>query len=133
MVKQDRSLGMYILLSLVTCGIYSWIFLYELAKDINVLCQGDGEETAGLVKFILLTMVTCGVYAWVWYYKLGNRLCSNAPRYGLTFQENGTTILMWQLFGILLCGIGPFIAWNIIIKNTNALAMQYNYYVRGNM
>lgn len=133
MVKQDRSLGTYILLSLVTCGIYSWIFLYELAKDVNVLCQGDGEETAGLVKLILLSLVTCGIYAWVWYYKLGNRLCANAPRYGLTFQENGTTILLWQLFGILLCGIGPFIAWNIIIKNTNALAMQYNNYVRSNM
>ena len=133
MVKQDRSLGKYILLSLVTCGIYSWIFLYELAKDVNVLCQGDGEETAGLVKLILLSLVTCGIYAWVWYYKLGNRLCANAPRYGLTFQENGTTILMWQLFGILLCGIGPFVAWNIIIKNTNALAMQYNNYVRSNM
>lgn len=133
MVKQDRSLGMYILLSLVTCGIYSWIFLYELAKDVNVLCQGDGEETPGLVKLILLSLVTCGIYAYVWYYKLGNRLCANAPRYGLTFQENGTTILMWQLFGILLCGIGPFVAWNIIIKNTNALAMQYNSYVRSNM
>ena len=133
MVKQDRSLLTYVLLSIITCGIYSWIFLYELAKDVNTLCQGDGEETAGLLKLLLLTLITCGIYAFIWYYKLGNRLCANAPRYGLTFQENGTTILMWQLFGSMLCGIGPFIAWNIIIKNTNALAVQYNNCVHSRM
>lgn len=125
-IKQDRSLLKYILLSIITCGIYSWIFLYELAKDVNILCQGDGEETAGLIKLILLSIITCGIYSFIWYYKLGNRLCANAPRYGLVFQENGTTVLLWQLFGSMLCGIGPFIAWNIIIKNTNMLASAYN-------
>ena len=125
MVKNNRSLLTYILLSIVTCGIYSWIFLYELARDVNVVCAGDGEETAGLLKLILLTIVTCGIYAYIWYYKLGNRLANNAQRYGLSFQENGTTILVWMIFGSLLCGIGPFIAMNIIIKNTNALATGY--------
>ncbi|MBO5159776.1 MAG: DUF4234 domain-containing protein [Lachnospiraceae bacterium] len=133
MLDQNRSLAKYILLSLVTCGIYSWIFIYHLANDMNTMCEGDGETTPGLVKLILLTLVTCGIYSFIWYYKLGNRLCANAPRYNLTFQENGTTVLMWQLFGALLCGIGPFIAWNIIIKNANALAAQYNNLVRGNV
>lgn len=129
MIDQNRSLWKYILLSLVTCGIYSWFFIYSLANDVNTMCQGDGETTAGIGKYILLTLVTCGIYAFIWQYKLGNRLCTNAPRYGLTFQENGTTILMWDLFGILICGIGPFLAWNIIINNTNKIAAQYNNWV----
>lgn len=132
MIDQNRSLWKYILLSLVTCGIYSWFFIYNLANDVNTMCQGDGETTAGLGKYILLTLVTCGIYAFIWQYKLGNRLCTNAPRYGLTFQENGTTVLMWNLFGILLCGIGPFLAWNIIISNTNKIAAQYNNWVSNN-
>lgn len=126
MVDNNRSLVKYILLSIVTCGIYSYIFIYNLAKDINTICNGDGKETAGLLKFILLSIVTCGIYSWIWYYGVGNRLSENAPRYGLNFSENGTTILMWFLFGVLLCGIGPFIALHIIIKNTNALASAYN-------
>lgn len=44
----------------------------------------------------------------------------------MNFQENGTTVLLWDLFGIFLCGIGPFIAMNIIIKNTNSICMAYN-------
>ena len=125
-LKTDRSLLMFILLSIITCGIYSYVFIYQLAKDVNVACAGDGQETAGLVKFILLTWITCGIYAWIWYYKLGDRLANNAPRYGMMFQENGTTVLLWMLFGALVCGIGPFIAWNIIIKNTNAICQAYN-------
>lgn len=125
-LTDDRGLLAYILLSIITCGIYSYYFLYKMAHDVNIACEGDGEETAGLVAFILLSLVTCGIYAWIWYYKLGNRLAANAPRYGMTFQENGTTVLMWLLFGSLLCGIGPFIAMNILIKNSNRICNAYN-------
>ncbi|MDF2945298.1 MAG: hypothetical protein K0S01_4156 [Herbinix sp.] len=55
-----------------------------------------------------------------------NRLAENAPKYDLKFQENGTTILLWMIFGAFICGIGPFVAMHIIIRNTNALASEYN-------
>ncbi len=126
MVKQDRSLLTYILLTIITCGIYGIYFIYALANDMNVVCNGDGEKTSGLGAYILLTIVTCGIYAYYWQYKLANRQQANAPRYGFSIQQNGTTVLMWQLVGLLLCGIGPFIALNIIIKNMNALAAAYN-------
>lgn len=125
--KADRSLVAYILLSLITCGIYSWYFIYALARDVNAVCAGDGKSTAGLVKLILLSLITCGFYSFYWYYALGNRLAENAPRYGLNFQENGTTVLLWYLVGSLACGIGPFVGMHIIIKNTNALCGAYNY------
>ena len=125
-VKEDRSLPMYILLSIVTCGLYSYWFLYSIASDANTVCDGDGQKTSGLIAFILLSFVTCGIYTWFWYYNLGNRLASNAPRYGLSFQENGTTILIRLIFGSMLCGIGPFIAMHILMKNMNALAHAYN-------
>ena len=125
-VKEDRSLVMYILVSIVTCGIYSYYFLYSIAQDANVVCADDGKKTSGLAAFILLSIVTCGIYAWIWYYNLGNRLSENAPKYGLNFSENGTTVLMWMIFGSFLCGIGPFIAMNILITNMNALAHAYN-------
>lgn len=125
-LKDDRGLLSYILLSIITLGIYGYYFLYKMAHDINIACEGDGETTSGLVAFILLSFITCGIYAWIWQYKLGNRLCANAPRYGMTFQENGTSVLMWNLFGSLLCGIGPFIAMNILIKNSNLICGAYN-------
>ncbi|MBR4831007.1 MAG: DUF4234 domain-containing protein [Butyrivibrio sp.] len=125
-LKTDRSLLIVILLSLVTCGIYAYYFIYTLARDVNIACEGDGEETPGLLPFILLSMVTCGIYALYWYYKLGNRLANNAERYGMRFEENGTTVLLWGLIGSLLCGVGAYVALYIIIKNTNAICSAYN-------
>ena len=116
----------YILLTFITCGIYSYYFIYSVARDVNVACEGDGKSTGGLLKFMILSIITCGIYGWIWQYSLGNRLAANAPRYGMNFQENGTTVLLWDLFGLFLCGIGPFIAMNIIIKNTNSICMAYN-------
>lgn len=125
-IPTNRSLIAYILLSIITCGIYSYYFIYSIARDVNTMCREDGEKTGGLLAFILLSFVTCGFYGLYWEYKLGNRLAANAPRYGLTFQENGTSVLLWYLVGALLCGIGPWVAMHILIKNTNALAAAYN-------
>lgn len=125
-VQSDRSLAMWILLSIVTCGIYSYYFLYCLARDVNVMCRDDGDSTPGLATLILLSIVTCGFYSFYWYYKLGNRLQLNAPRYGLQFQENGTSVLLWFLLGSWACGLGAFVGMNILIKNSNALASAYN-------
>lgn len=125
-LKEDRSIVMYILLTIVTCGIYSIYFVYKLIQDVNIAMAGDGEETPGIVKYLLLSIITCGIYGWYWMYCLGNRLANNAPRYGMQFQENGTTVLLWSILGSFLCGIGPIIGWHIIIKNTNAICAAYN-------
>ena len=128
MQKTDRSLLMYILLTIVTCGIYGLYFLYALARDVNDMCDHeDGHHTAGLLKYFLLTLVTCGIYSFYWNYKLGNRLQSNCnERYGLNIQENGTSVLLWMLLGTFVCGIFSLIGMNIIINNTNALAAAFN-------
>ena len=76
-LRTDRSLVVYILLTLVTCGIYSWVFIYQLIQDVNIACEGDGEETMNFWLFFLLSLVTCGIFAYVWYYQLGNRLQNN--------------------------------------------------------
>ncbi len=127
-LKTNRSLLVYILLNLVTCGLYSFYFLYNLIRDMNTVCAGDGEETPGLLKLLVFGVLTCSIYGLIWYYNLGNRMQKNAPRYGLAFPESGSTLLLWILVGVLLCGIGPLIAMHIIIKNMNSLCDAYNRY-----
>lgn len=125
-LKTDRGLASYIILSIITCGIYGYYFIYQMAHDVNIACEGDGKKTGGLVAYIVLSFLTCGIYSWFWLYNLGNRLAENAPKYNLNFQENGTTVLLWCIFGSLICGIGPFVAMNILIKNSNSICAAYN-------
>lgn len=73
-LKQDRNFWMYLLLSIVTCGIYSIYWWYVFVNDLNTLGQGDGEESPNYIVVILLSIVTCGIYNYFWYYKQGNRM-----------------------------------------------------------
>lgn len=119
-------------------GQYNGGYQNNGAGQYNTGYQNNGGQTPppyrgeklkddrGLASYIILSIITCGIYAWYWYYKLGNRLANNAGRYGLGIQENGTTVLMWCIFGTLICGIGPFIAMHILIKNSNMICNAYN-------
>lgn len=125
-IATNRGLFKYIIFTILTCGIYSYWFVYSMARDVNEMCKEDGDKTGGLLVYILLSIITCGFYSIYWEYKLANRLQENGPRYGINFSENGTSVLLWIIFGALICGVGPFIAMNILIKNTNRLAREYN-------
>ena len=125
-LRIDRDIVTYILLSIVTCLIYSYWYIYQLALDANVICADDGEETPGLLMFILLSIVTCGIYSYYWMYKLADRLQNNGPRYGIAIQESGSDVLLWLVLGIFTCGICSFIGMNTILKNMNTLSIAYN-------
>lgn len=125
-LSTDRSIVAYILLGIITCGIYDLYMLHLIIQDVNVTCAGDGKVTKGIVEYILFGILTCGIYDYVWLYNFANRIQSNAPRYGMRFEEGGTTILLWWILGAWLCGVGPFYAMHLIIKNTNALNAAYN-------
>ena len=125
-LKTDRSLVLYILLGFLTCGIYQLYVFYTIMRDVNVACDGDGWHTPGLLEFILFGILTCGIYDLYWFYSVGNRLADNAPRYGLRFQENGTTLLLWMLIGSLLCFIGSYVGIYFLLNNVNAICNAYN-------
>ena len=125
-VKTDYNLLIYILLSIVTCGIYGMYMIYKMAQDCNQICAEDGDSVCGLGMYILLNIVTCGFYSLYWLYKIQNRLYAAGPRYNVHIAEDGGKVLLWMIVGSLVCGIGSFIAMNIMFKSLNALGMAYN-------
>ncbi len=134
-VKTDRSLFMYIILTIVTCGIYNYWFIHSMAKDVNQMCAEDGKKVGGLLAFIVLSYITCGIYQYYWLYKIQDRLQAAAPRYGTIVNDSGFSIIMWTTFGSLLCGLGPFIAMNKVIVSANRVGSLYNarYFNNGYM
>jgi amino acid transporter len=124
MVKK-RGLVSYILFSGITCGIYGWWRIHVLARDVNVMCKGDGKKTRGLLALFFLGLITFSIYNWVWLYNVGERLQDSGSQYGITIKEGGSALLLWMLLGSLIV-IGPFIALYILFKNVNALADEYN-------
>ena len=124
-VQQKRSLLLFILLSIITLGIYSLFFWYKYVKDVNTICAGDGRQTKGILALIIFSILTLGIYSFVWTYGMQNRLRDNATRYGAGLVSGGGTVLAWQILGGLLLGLGAFVALYIQIDSINRLAYGY--------
>ena len=126
-IKQ-RGFITYLLLSIVTLGIYHIVFWTKLSKEVNVLCEGDGKKTMKYVFVWLLNIVTLGIFGLVWKCKLANRLRNNAARYNLRFSESGALVVVYSTVGFILAGCGPLVANWALIKNFNAMANAFNDY-----
>lgn len=125
MVKTDRSFWLFILLTIVTCGIYSIVFFYNYVEDMNVVCQRDGKTSMNYILVLILSMVTCGIFGMVWIYQMGERIDENSKAYGITSSANGSSLLLWSILGSLIC-VGPYVAVYKMIEGLNCLAYEYN-------
>lgn len=106
---QNRSIAVAIILSIVTCGIYSLYWLYCIVTDLN-MASGETEDTSGGIV-VLLDIVTCGIYLLYWFYKAGGKVnkihyLDNRP------QDNSLGILY-----LLLSLFGFGIVTNALIQN----------------
>jgi hypothetical protein len=125
-LRTNRNVIALVLLSIITCNIYSYYNIYAIARDVNIACFDDDENTPGLLVYILLSFVTCGFYNLYWLYKIGNRLSVNASHYGVEMREDGSHIILWKILGLLICCIGSYYGDYILLKNTNLICDAYN-------
>ncbi len=122
-----RDFWVVLVLSIITCGIYYWVYLYRMSKDLNTMAGEDGQ-TVDPTLVVVLTIITCGIYEYYWLYKMGNRMQNLGRANNIRIDENGTTYLLWKLLGYLICGIGTWVGVYLFIKNFNTLADGYNYH-----
>jgi len=125
-MKTNRSLLTYILLSIVTCGIYELYFLWKMIQDTNEICREDGQNTTGLLLFIVFSLLTCGIYSIIWWYKLAERLHNTGIRNNVETGVSGSTFLLWYIIGMAICGIASFYALYLVINALNLLSADYN-------
>lgn len=125
-MKTDRNFVTILLLNIVTCGIYGFVFVASMLKDINILCDGDGKTCPTFGRYFLLTILTCGIYSMYTYYVIGERLAEAGKRYGIEVSIDGTKTLLIMILGSALCGVGPFIVLYMQVKALNDLSFAYN-------
>ena len=69
MDKQERNIGLAIVLSIVTCGIYGIYWFITLNDEVKQKSK-DATLASGGLAFVL-TLVTCGIYGYYWAYRMG--------------------------------------------------------------
>lgn len=95
MVKQ-RSVAIAIILSLITCGLYTLYWQYTLSEDLRELSR-DYSLSGGMA--ILLGLITCGLYTLYWYYKIGRALRTAQETKGVFSSDQGVLFVILGVFG----------------------------------
>ena len=126
-LKTDRQLGMFILLSLVTLGIYAIVFYTFLGEDVNTIAsKHDGKKSMHycLVVF-LIAPFTLGIGLLVWIHNLCNRIGSELRRRGINYEFSAQTFWLWGVLGSFIV-VGPFIFIYKLCEAMNELCRHYN-------
>lgn len=100
-VKKDREFWIYMLLNLITFGIYSIFFMWSVVKDLNMVCyhadREQEENSPNYILVLLFSILTFGLYGFYWMYKLANRMKRAGDYYGVRIDEDGKTYLLYIL------------------------------------
>ena len=94
-----RSIGVAILLTIVTCGIYGIIWMIKMNDELNQLAGKEGATSGGMV--FLLSIVTCGIYTYFWMYKMGEIVEVIKANNGM---PSGSSPILYLV--LTFCGLG---------------------------
>lgn len=94
---KEKNIALCIILSLVTCGIYMYYWIYSITDDTNVIA-GEPEDTSGVMALVL-TIVTCGIYGLYWAYKRGEKIDKAHQNRGEAASNGGVLYLILYIFG----------------------------------
>jgi len=95
---EQKSIGVAIVLSIVTFGIYWLYWKYTIARGFCAVQTQEQLETSPGIT-ILLYVLTGGIYGWYAYYKWGRASIEVAARYGRKGEEKGILYLILAIFG----------------------------------
>lgn len=126
-LKTNRSLLKYILLSIITFGIYSIVFMSSISSDVNVVCSRyDGKKTMHYcLLFFLVGPITLGIAYWVWSHKIANRIGEELKRRNAGYSFSAADYWLWNVLGSIIV-VGPFIYLHKLATAMNTLNAHYN-------
>lgn len=107
-VGHERSIAGLLILSLVTCGLYGFAWLYHIGDDLRKRLGRD-EPHAGLD--VLLTIVTCGLWGVYVAYKYPKLIDEIERKAGLPESNLSlvclllTVFSLWKVYGLGLISL----------------------------
>jgi hypothetical protein len=96
-IIKSRSIGLAVLLTILTCGIYGIFWFISMTDESNSL--SDKKHTSGGIA-LLLTLITCNIYGIYWNYKMGEKMFDIGKKYNKQISNNSVLYLILSLFGL---------------------------------
>ena len=127
MLRTDRGLLKFLLLSIITFGIYGLVVMSHISDEINLIASPrDGKHTMHyLWIFFILGPITCGIAFLVWNHRICNRIGDELASRSIPYSFSSSTFWGWGFFGSLIV-VGPFIFIHKMLKAMNQINADYN-------
>ncbi len=127
MLRTNRGLLKYVLLSLITFGIYGLVVKTHISMEIDtVAAPRDHKSTLNyLLVVFLLGPITCGIFPLIWYHNLSNRIGDELKARNLGYEIGAGDFWGWGVLGCLIL-IGPFVYLHKLLTSMNLINESYN-------
>ena len=97
-MRNQRSIPLYIVLTLVTCGLFGLYWFVVLTDETNE-ATGETQLASGALALIL-TIITCNIYGWYWAYKMGEKVDIIKSQNGQSAGNTGILFIILQALGL---------------------------------
>lgn len=106
MLRTNRGLLKFLLLSIVSLGIYGIVVFYNISREINMVATPrDGKQTMNfLLVFFIFSWLTLGIVPIVWQHKISNRIGRELAARNLPYCISAWTFWEWYFLGMVLLG-----------------------------
>ena len=126
-LKTNRGMLKFVLLSILTFGIYGIVVMSAVSTDINIIAgRYDGRKTMHYcLVYFLFSWLTLGIVPIVWSHRISARIGGELSRRRIDYRFGAGSFWGWNVLGSLIFA-GPFIYLHKLLKSMNLLAAHYN-------
>ena len=126
MFNTNRGLLKFLLLSLITFGIYGIVVMTHISMEIDTIASPrDHKNTMNyLLVFFFLGPITLGIYTLIWNHNLSKRIGEELKARDLGYEFGSSDFWGWGFLGSLIL-IGPFVYLHKLLKSMNLINESY--------
>lgn len=123
----NRSLVKYILLGIITLGIYCIWVTARAGEDLNaVASRWDNKRSMNFwLLALIVSPITGGIANLVWWHKTSARIGNEQQRRGIQKTVSAADFWLWNVLGSLIL-VGPFIFMHKWLRAMNQLCADFN-------
>lgn len=122
----NRNVWKYMLLNILTLGIYSIIFFIPFSFDIDKIApKRDHSKTMNYLAAYILAFFTFSIVIDIWHYQVAARVEEALSQRNIDYEFGTSDFWTWLIMGSFIL-IGPFVYFHKLCKAMNLLCAHYN-------
>lgn len=131
MLSTNRGCIKFIVLSIITFGIYGIVVFSKMSQEINIIASAhDDRHTMHYCWiYFIFSWLTLGIAPLVWYTNISSRIGNEARRRGMATEFCGGSFWGWNILGSIII-VGPFIYLHKLFKTMNYINADFNTYAK---